>query len=137
MLGNIYDEQVLLCGDYSFKEIKWEDDLTSWGAHSEQVKFCNIYQDALLYQHVREFTKVQGSHPDQSLLASDHYVIDLILSLRNYATSCDNSFKGTMCKLVSCLTMFSGKSRYPRNQLRKLVKLSLRTMTQSSSSVFT
>ena len=64
--------QVLICGDFNFKEIDWEANDVSGGPGSEQARFFDTCHNCYLHQHVRDFTRVRGN--DQPS------VLDLILS---------------------------------------------------------
>lgn len=66
-MANIRADQLLLCGDFNYKEIKWESNLVSGGGESEQVKFHDMCQDEYLHQNVQEFTRVSG-YNEPSLL---------------------------------------------------------------------
>ena len=69
---NTSSKQKLICGDFNFREINWNQDTVKGSDSSEQAKFFHTCQDGFLYQHVREFTRARGKD-DPSLL-------DLILT---------------------------------------------------------
>ena len=54
-------DQVLICGDYNFKQINLEYHYVDGGIESEQSKLYDGSQDAFLHQHVREFTRARWS----------------------------------------------------------------------------
>ena len=64
--------QVLICGDFNFRDIDWENNTVDSGDASDQARFLDVCQDGFLHQHVREFTRVRGN--DQPSL------LDLVLS---------------------------------------------------------
>ena len=65
-------DQVLLCGDFNFRDIDWENNKVEAGDTSDQARFFDACQDGFLHQHVREFTRVRGN--DQPSL------LDLVLT---------------------------------------------------------
>ena len=56
---NSHVDQVLICGDYNFKQINLEYHYVDGGIESEQSKLYDGSQDAFLHQHVREFTRAR------------------------------------------------------------------------------
>ena len=50
-------DQVLICGDFNFGKIDWENGSPGVG---EQAEFFDACQDGFLYQHVTEFTRARG-----------------------------------------------------------------------------
>ena len=65
-------EQVLVCGDFNYKEIDWVNHHVTGSELSEQQKFYDAVGDTFFHQHVTEFTRARGTD-EPSLL-------DLIMS---------------------------------------------------------
>ena len=45
--------QVLICGDFNYRDIDWENSTVGAGDTSDQAKFFDACQDGFLHQHVR------------------------------------------------------------------------------------
>ena len=71
-MSNLDFDQVLICGDFNYREIDWVNHQVSGVADSEQQKFYDAIGDSFLHQHVTEFTRARGTD-EPSLL-------DLILT---------------------------------------------------------
>ena len=54
-------DQLLICGDFNYRGIDWENNTVESGDTSSQAKFYEVCQDGFLHQHVREFTRVRGN----------------------------------------------------------------------------
>ena len=65
-------DQVLICGDFNYKEINWHENEVNGGLYSEQAKFFDECANSFLYQHVMDFTRVRGNDPPS--------VLDLVLT---------------------------------------------------------
>ena len=65
-------DQVLICGDFNYREINWHDNEVNGGVFSEQAKFLDECANSYLYQHVMDFTRVRGEDRPS--------VLDLVLT---------------------------------------------------------
>ena len=93
--------QVLVCGDFNYREIDWVETDVEGGLESEQAKFLDECLNSFLYQHVREFTRVRGNDQpsvlDLVLSRSELEVIDLeYLSPVGSSDHCILSFRFTI-----------------------------------------
>ncbi len=57
-LGDNHNTQMVIMGDFNYKEINWEEDS---GTGVEQEKFIECIQQNLLVQHVTEITRFRGN----------------------------------------------------------------------------
>ena len=60
-------ENILICGDFNFKEINWANGTVDGSTYSKQNKFYNCIEDNFLEQHVTEFTRKRGSDKPSTL----------------------------------------------------------------------
>ena len=49
---------ILLCGDFNYREIDWENEFSNPNSH--YADFINTIQEHFLFQHVREPTRYRG-----------------------------------------------------------------------------
>ena len=59
--------QLLICGDFNFKEINWHIKDVHGGENSEQAKFLDECENCFLHQHVVEFTRSRGTDQPSTL----------------------------------------------------------------------
>ena len=64
--------QVLVCGDFNYREINWRTQDVTGGENSEQARFLDECTNLYICQHVLDFTRVRGM--DQPS------VLDLVLT---------------------------------------------------------
>ena len=55
-----YTGQVLICGDFNFREINWDANEVNGSNSSEQAKFHDACENCYLFQHIRDFTRSRG-----------------------------------------------------------------------------
>ena len=52
--------KVIICGDFNYPEINWNNFDVDAGPYSSPAKFLNSLNDAFCVQHVKEFTRIRG-----------------------------------------------------------------------------
>ena len=73
---------MLVFGDFNFREINWKHNTVSAGLNSEPQAFMDVIQDLLLVQHVEEFTRSrEGQRPSllDCVFTNDENSIDEIV----------------------------------------------------------
>ena len=83
-LSDIQSDQYIICGDFNYRKIKWNDHIVCTDSENDNVsdekRFYDAVQNSFLHQHVDQFTRQRGTN-NPSLL-------DLVLTKNHLEVEC-------------------------------------------------